>query len=118
MQLRAIHKTQEFEKSSRSQADPSDHDHDVDSLALSTIPLVAPRAILLIVPEGRTRGVHASLSQVVAGQGVLDDGGVDDELVWRRTGAGRRLFNQFLEDGGLPRSVSSFSIFKGEVNIR
>lgn len=85
------------------QPDPGDHDHDVEPLALGTIPLQAPSAVFLVVPEGRARRVHASLSYVVARQGVLDDGGVDDEFVLRRTGAGRGPLNQLVEHGGLSR---------------
>jgi hypothetical protein len=61
-----------------SDGDPDEHDDNVQSLALAAIVLVRPHAVLLLIPVGAGRGVHAAAANVrlaVGGSGSLGRGG-------------------------------------------
>lgn len=96
--------------------DPHDVDDDVEALLVAALVLVAPHAVLFVVPVGAGGAVHAAAADLGEGRGgvlgrvavvggpaegggVLDDGAVDGVLERRLVvGARRRLADERLED--------------------
>lgn len=73
-------------------SNPGDGNDNVHALLLGSLPLVAVCAVLLVVPEGANRAVHAATTVLVGFRGranVLDDGAVGDVLVGRLRGSFR-----------------------------
>ena len=73
-------------------SNPGDGNDNVHALLLGSLPLVAVCSVLLVVPEGANRAVHAATTVLVGFRGranVLDDGAVGDVLVGRLRGSFR-----------------------------
>lgn len=109
-----------------SHSDPHHTDHDIHPLALTTLILVAPHAVLLVVPECSACRVHPSPShllvpaQAIAAYPswvakVLDDGGVYDEFVLGRGGfgLGDERLEDVVDDGVVPRLRSGVLVDGG-----
>lgn len=87
---------------------PRNRDDDIHALLLRRLPLVAVRAVLLVVPEGADRAVHAAAAVLLGLRGhadVLDHGAVGDVLVRglcglrAGRGGGGGLIDEGFEDG-------------------
>lgn len=96
-----------------SDGDPDEHNDNVKALALATVVLVRPHAILLLVPISTGRRVHATAADV--GLAVSGSGGLgrrrDVRLLGTRlTALGlvkRRSRDQVLHDGAVARELEA-----------
>jgi hypothetical protein len=88
-------------------SDPRNRNHDIHALLLARLPLVAVRAVLLVIPVRTHGAVHAAaavLFRLCGVANVLDHGAADDVLegglrsFGGLSGGGRRLGDEGLQD--------------------
>jgi hypothetical protein len=76
-------------------SNPGNSNHDIHALGLGSIPLVAKRAVLLVIPEGTHSAVHAAATTLFPlrsrGAQMLDNGTVGDVFECGLRGFGGRV---------------------------